>query len=264
MADVPIKHGMFTWTDLAAPDPEGVKPFYAGLFGWTFKDVSMGPAGTYTLLHKDDREVGGLSSMPPEKAAQGAPPSWSSYIEVDDVDGLTSRVGELGGQVFMPPTDIGEEGRMSVIQDPTGAVACLWQSRERAETGVFNEPGMLTWNELVTRDVPGAMGFYSELLGWTYDAMETSGMLYQVIQNGDRPNGGILQMTDEWPPHVPAHWMVYFAVEDVAESVRKAEELGGTIHVAPMDIEVGTFAVVEDPQGAVFTVFKQKEVSGEE
>lgn len=64
-------------------------------------------------------------------------------------------------------------------------------------------------------------------------------------------------MQPEMPAHVPAHWLTYFWVDDVDASVQKAASLGGAALMPPMDIpNVGRFAVVRDPQGAVFAVFK--------
>ncbi|MCU0313376.1 MAG: hypothetical protein MUC84_04860, partial [Solirubrobacteraceae bacterium] len=65
---------------------------------------------------------------------------------------------------------------------------------------------------------------------------------------------GMLRMTEEWPPEVPAHWMVYVAVEDCDAACAQARELGGTVSVEPHDIPVGRFAVLGDPQGAFFSV----------
>jgi predicted enzyme related to lactoylglutathione lyase len=56
---------------------------------------------------------------------------------------------------------------------------------------------------------------------------------------------------------VPAHWGVYFAVDDCDATVEKAKGMGATSCVPPTDIpNVGRFAVIQDPQGAIFSVFK--------
>lgn len=65
----------------------------------------------------------------------------------------------------------------------------------------------------------------------------------------------MMQMTDEWPDEVPPHWLVYFAVTDCDATAAMAQDLGGTILVSPTDIpDVGRFAVLQDPQGAVFAI----------
>ena len=74
------------------------------------------------------------------------------------------------------------------------------------------------------------------------------------------PVSGVMQITDDMGP-IPPHWMVYFGVDDVDAATAKAQELGGSVVVSPMDIpdvgrEIGRFAGLKDPQGAMFFVFK--------
>ena len=64
-----------------------------------------------------------------------------------------------------------------------------------------------------------------------------------------------MRPTDEWPSHTPPHWAVYFQVDDVDEVEKKALERGARSHMKE-DIQVGRIAVVEDPQGGIFTLFK--------
>ena len=64
-------------------------------------------------------------------------------------------------------------------------------------------------------------------------------------------------MTSEWGDDIPPHWMVYFAVLDCDSTANHAEKLGGTICAPPIDVVgVGRFAVLTDPQGAVFSVIE--------
>jgi hypothetical protein len=68
--------------------------------------------------------------------------------------------------------------------------------------------------------------------------------------------GGMLQMTEEWGD-MPPSWSVYFAVADCDATLKRAEELGGVALMPPTEIpEVGRFAVMQDPQGAFFTIIK--------
>lgn len=60
------------------------------------------------------------------------------------------------------------------------------------------------------------------------------------------------------PPEVnnPAHWLIYFAVEDRDATAAKAQSLGAQCCVAPTDIRgVGGFAVLADSQGTVFAIY---------
>ena len=64
--------------------------------------------------------LGGIRSIPPQ--AEGTPPNWGVYVTVDDVDATAGKAEELGGKILVPPTDIPNVGRFSVLQDPQGAV----------------------------------------------------------------------------------------------------------------------------------------------
>lgn len=77
---------------------------------------------------------------------------------------------------------------------------------------------------------------------------------YTTFFVGERRVGGMLQMTEAWGES-PSHWMMYFQVADCDASAALAERLGGAVLFAPRDIPpVGRFAVVRDPQGAVFSI----------
>ncbi len=53
----------------------------------------------------------------------------------------------------------------------------------------------------------------------------------------------------------PVAWGSYVTVDDVDKQVGKVESLGGTILMPPRDIpNVGRFAVISDPQGAMLTI----------
>ena len=57
-------------------------------------------------------------------------------------------------------------------------------------------------------------------------------------------------------PGVPNHWHVYFAIDGADATAAKAREAGGSVLVQPFDTPVGRIAVLQDPQGAVFSVIK--------
>jgi predicted enzyme related to lactoylglutathione lyase len=82
---------------------------------------------------------------------------------------------------------------------------------------------------------------------------------YTMWTLGGEPVAGMIRMDEHWPADVPPHWMVYFAVSDVDATAAHAVELGGTVPVPANDIEVGRFAVLNDPQGAAFSVINLKE-----
>lgn len=115
--------------------------------------------------------------------------------------------------------------------------------------------GTFCWNELLTRDVPGAEKFYSELLGWEPVDFGNPEMKYTMFKNGDKHSGGLMQMPPNVPEQVPPHWMAYIAVDDVDKSAEKAKELGAQVIHGPEDIPtVGRFCIIQDPTGAAIAL----------
>jgi uncharacterized protein len=252
-------HGTFSWVDLGTNNPQAAKKFYGALLGWTFADMPAGPGMTYTMCKLGDHDAAALYELGPDM--KGVPPHWMSYVTVNDIEVTTKKAAQNGGTVVKDVSDVMDVGRMSLIQDPTGAMLAFWQAKKHAGAGIVQEPGSLTWNELFTNDVDRAGKFYVQTLGWTTQAVDMGPMGIYTLFNrpGDDANtnaGGMLAI----PPNmkgVPPHWLAYFAVTDCDASAKQAMSLGGQQIVPPTDIpKMGRFAVLQDPQGAVFAIFQ--------
>lgn len=254
MRGQPATPGRFCYLELATSDPEGAKAFYGPLFGWVF-EVVPSSLGGYHLIKLDGELVGGLFTQTPAMAAQE--PHWIGYVRVTGIDELAARIPALGGQVLHGPFDVAQVARMLVMQDPSGAVVCFWQSAELAGATVFDEPGALAWMELHTPDPAGCRAFYQALLGWTFTTSTDHGFEYTEFQAEGLNAGGMMPMEGpEWEG-IPPHWMGYLAVADVDAAAAQVTELGGGVCVPPTDIpDVGRFAVVNDPQGATFSLIR--------
>ena len=111
--------------------------------------------------------------------------------------------------------------------------------------------GRFVWYDLMTTDPKKAEPFYTRVAGWGTQPFE--GMPYTMWTRDGAPIGGVGQVE---PPGMPPHWLAYIAVPNVDAAVTQAEGLGGRTAVPGTDIpNVGRFAVLADPQGAVFAVF---------
>jgi predicted enzyme related to lactoylglutathione lyase len=241
--------GTPSWVDLGTPDPADAARFYGGLFGWTIEE---GPpeAGGYRMCLLDSKPVAGLGpQMNPDM-----PPWWTSYVSVANVDETAAAIREAGGSLVVEPMDVLDVGRMAVAADSTGAVFSIWEPRTHIGAAIVNEPGSFCWNELTTRRPVESIAFYDAVFGW--EAHTSPGpMPYTEFRLGGRVIAGMMVMEgDMWPPDLPNHWMVYFAVADTDAAVAKATELGGNVSVQPTDIPPGRFAVINDPQGATFSI----------
>jgi uncharacterized protein len=120
------KQGEFCWNELMTPDVKKSKEFYSILFGWEMDDHEMGNI-TYTMLKKGDKTVGGMMQIP-QTHEKEIPPHWMSYVYVEDLDATVEKAKTLGANIKQPPKEVGDIGRLAVLQDPTGAHIALWQS----------------------------------------------------------------------------------------------------------------------------------------
>jgi hypothetical protein len=248
--------GSFCWIELATTDQAAAKTFYSSLFGWAPNDFPMGPDDLYTIFKLEDRDAAAGYTLRQNDRAAGVPPHWMLYIQVESADDAAASAEKLGAKILAPPFDVMTVGRMSVVQDPTGAIFAAWQSKGHSGIGIAGVPGTFCWADLNTPDPARAKEFYSAWLGWKIEAGEHDTSGYMHIQNGEAMIGGI-PPTKFRNPNAPPHWMIYFQVADVDATVAKAKELGGKAYMEPTSMEgVGRLAVVADPQGAAFAVFK--------
>ena len=227
--------GTFCWVDLAVGDPAAAKAFYTGLFGWDY----AGP-----IARLDGQAVAAI--VPDESA----PPHWNCYVSVEDAAAAVARAEELGATLILPAGDVGDAGRLARFQDPQGALLSVWQPGRRAGAALVNAHGALSWNDLLTPDVEASAAFYRALFGWTIAEIPGAGGQYSSIANGDAKNGGLMPM----PPGGHPAWNLYFAVADTEAAMARAGELGGQVVMGPMRVPGGQFAIIRDPQNAVFSV----------
>lgn len=248
--------GTPSWVELSSQDPDASAAFYGELMGWS--TTEPGPAdetGGYRMFQQDGKNIAGLMGHMQE----GQPTAWMTYVSVADADETAGKVKASGGNAIVDPMDVMDLGRMAVFSDPTGAVFGVWQPRSFTGADLVNEPNSLVWNEVLTRDAERDKAFYTSVFGWTpgRPSFEGAPESYTVWEVSGKSVGGMMQMTDEFfPPEVPSHWQVCFAVADCDATVAKARALGATIFAEPMDMPIGRFAGMIDPYGASLTIMQ--------
>jgi uncharacterized protein len=116
--------GSLTWTELATNDPKKAEQFYTQLFGWGAKTGGEG-MNAYTEFSANGMPGAGMMDTKVYGPNVNVPPNWMPYFRVTDVDASANKAKELGGSLRVPPTDIPNVGRFSVVQDPQGAVFAI-------------------------------------------------------------------------------------------------------------------------------------------
>jgi predicted enzyme related to lactoylglutathione lyase len=116
----------FVHVELNTPDPQKAKAFYSNLFDWQLEEMPnpAASAGSYTLVKVGEGTGGGIMRQVP-----GGPSGWLAYVGVDDIHAATQKAKSLGGKIMKDVTEVTGMGWFSFIEDPTGAILGLWQSK---------------------------------------------------------------------------------------------------------------------------------------
>lgn len=248
--------GTFCWTDLGTSSRTGAAAFYAGLLGWQSEDAHLPEGIVYTLMKLGQGDAAGVYELDQEQLRQAVPPHWLLYIAVDDAEAKAARAKELGAKIVMEAYDVLDLGKMAILIDPTGALFALWEGKKRAGMSMpMGASGALSWCELMTPDVARAAEFYGALFAWEIqhgDGDQKSPGRYAELAHKGHAIAGLMAIGTAHKS-VPAHWLVYFSVDDCDRSVAAAEASGGKALVPPTAVAGGeTFAILRDPHGAVF------------
>ena len=126
-------------------------------------------------------------------------------------------------------------------------------------------PGEFCWMELATTDQNAAKKFYSSLLGWEVNDMPIGpDSFYTIFRlQGRDCAAGYTMAAEERRQGVPPHWNLYIAVENADAAANKAASLGAKVLAPAFDVlDAGRMALLQDPTGALFTVWQAKRNAG--
>jgi predicted enzyme related to lactoylglutathione lyase len=126
-------------------------------------------------------------------------------------------------------------------------------------------PGTFCWIELATTDQAAAKGFYNSLFGWSpNDSPMGPEQVYTIFQLEGRAAAAAFTLRpEELSKGIPPYWGIYIAVDSADDTARRAGELGGKVVEGPFDVmEAGRMAVIQDPTGAIFSIWQPKANAG--
>jgi hypothetical protein len=181
--------------------------------------------------------------------------TWKIYLATDDITKTVEAAEAAGAQIISPAMPVADLGSQVVLIDPTGAHLGAWQPGTFPGFTVLNEHGAPGWFELHTRDHAASVAFYRSVFGWDTNVVADSDEFrYTTMRDpeGEGDLAGIMDATAFLPEGVPAHWSVYWEVDDADATVAKVKALGGAIAVDAEDTPYGRLATVVDPAGAAF------------
>ena len=245
-------HGRFSWYELLTTDMEAARTFYADVVGWGTQDASP-PGNAYTFFRIGQTPVSGMMNLPEEVKRRGGSQCWIGYVTVNDVDATVARVRQLGGAIYLPPTDVPGVSRVAVVTDPQITTIALvkWLTPPEEPASAEGKLGRVGWHELLAVDRRKALPFYSTLFGWQNGGAETSaGRDYQLVSVGGQTFGGMFTK----PPMAKLpFWLFYFGVGDIDAAAERVRVGGGKIPKVRAKRRA-VIARCEDPQGAMFAL----------
>ncbi|WP_096086694.1 VOC family protein [Agaribacterium haliotis] len=245
--------GKIVWHDLLTESPEKTQHFYEQLLGWQFEPVSLELGNSelpYTLIRNKGRLIGGMIDQRKIRAKVDIS-QWFTLMSVTDIKSAVATVKSMGGRTHGNIVELGERGKIVVIEDKQGALSALLETRygDPADKG-FPRVGDFLWNELWTSDINQAQQFYQSLAPLKAEQHHLSYAYTSFSSQGQKRFGVMAQPIPDLEPV----WVSYVRVQDeisLDKMLSKVEQLGGDILVAKQKREIGGHvALIRDPSGA--------------
>jgi predicted enzyme related to lactoylglutathione lyase len=243
--------GKVIFVELVTPDLAVAKQFYAGLFGWTFRDVQAGGTA-YAEASLDGYPVAGLvqKAIP---AGEHRQPAWLTFIAARDVDATTQLASQHGAKVLFEPHSFPDRGREAVLADPQGAVFAVLASSSGDPTDVLAMPGEWIWSSLITSNPDTDAAFYQTLFDYEVFELPAGDSVQHLMLASDNYARASVNEQSANRPNFHPYWLNFVRVEDTVKMTAKVVALGGRVVVEPrVDRHGGKVAVVADPLGAHF------------
>jgi predicted enzyme related to lactoylglutathione lyase len=240
--------GAPTWIDLATTDLDGAKHFYGAVFGWSF-DTPGPDYGGYVNAAKDGKLVAGLMPSDPQ---WNSPDRWSTYLHTPDIEATLEAVAAAGGTSCSGVMDVGDKGRMAILNDPAGTLLGLWQPGTHHGFEVTGQAGSPVWHQLTVTDYRAALDFYTQVFGWeTRTESDTADFKYTNALFGGEPVLGVMDGVGLVPQ---SEWSVFLGADDVDKTLQMITDNGGSIVRDADDTPYGRLAAAADPTGARFNL----------
>ena len=247
------------WADLWTSDVDGSRAFYSEVFGWEAQEADP-QFGGYFMFHRDGVPVAGaMGDMGPDMKAND---TWKIYLHTDDIAKTLETASAAGAGVIAPAMAVADLGTQAVLIDPAGAHLGAWEPGTFPGFTVLGEHGSPAWFELFTQEYAAALDFYGTVFHLNIEPIGDSDQFrYSVVKNPDAEGelAGIMDATGLLPEGAPAHWSIYWEVDDPAASIATVTKLGGSVVAAFEDTPYGRMATVTDPAGAQFKLHAASE-----
>jgi predicted enzyme related to lactoylglutathione lyase len=250
--------GKVIFVELVTPNLDAAKQFYAGLFGWTYRDSESGGI-RYSEASMDGRPVAGMIHRA-IASGEHRQPSWLSFMAVRDVDATKAVAVQQGAKVLFEPQTFPDRGREAIFADPQGAVFAVLASSSGDPPDMLATPGEWIWSSLITTDPDSDAAFYQRVFDYEiFDLSENDASQHLMFASDNYARASANTLPANRLNGHP-HWLNFVHVEDTVAMAAKVVALGGRVLVeARPDRHGGRVAVVADPAGAAFGLLEWPE-----
>ena len=242
--------GMMIWMDLVTPDVGSAIEFYSAVFDWRFV---LSEDRDYAEASYHGNMLGSVALYRGDEA-DGDDGRWLVSISARDVDAAAKEVTRLGGEVLVPPQDLANRGRYTLVRDAEGAM-CMFLHAKGGDPGeVAPVVNNWMWAELWSRDPDRAAAFYGSVVGYrSRTVVDRDGESHLVLGSGGKARAGVVKLP--WSDVKP-NWVPYLLVDDVEKVLALVTKHGGSVVFA--ERTEPTTALIADRQGAVFGIQERK------
>ena len=239
-----MAHGQFIWTDLSTFDMATARSNYSDLFGWKFAGDDA-----YDFAFLGDREVAAVFPMPPRLVEINMPSFWMSYVQVDELDEAVARAKSHDGVIVeVAPQAFGDDARISLVRDPSGAGFTLYEGPDIAQSQDLS--GTVTARYHHVHDIAAIELFYHDLFGWEFDPIKE---VPWPVFNIHHRDGSVVAQVEEVPESIRGkfrYWMPGLRVPSSEDVITKLNALG----CSPSTLLTQGRHIVADQQGAHFII----------
>ncbi|MDN6486269.1 MAG: VOC family protein [Ancrocorticia sp.] len=254
---MPRPTGTPTWIDVGSNNAESSRALYRDLFGWVFEDQGE-QFGHYELVSQGGDVIAGFMDVAGMSMPDGTPipDRWDVFLAVEDMAARLDLAVAHGATVLSSSVTMPGLGAFAIIEDPTGAIVGLWESRGFEGYTFSGSPGTPVWFELMTSNFDVSVAVYRDVFEFEIVAMpaesESAGVRYVTTGEGMTAWAGSGEASAFLPAGTPSHWRLYFEIEATEPTLARVRELGGQVLDGPMDSPFGRCTTVADPAGSVF------------